>query len=179
MWTIDFTRAFIVGALAVAAASGRISIVALAAVTFLLGTAETVFDNAASSIVPTVVADSRLESANSWLFATQTAMSTFVGAPVGGLLFAIGDSVPLTVDAVSFFVAAAIVLRLPGRYLERSATAETSMRTDVVEGLAAAGAVAHRYGLHAPYLVSAVLVAVVALIALPRLRWPEAQPASA
>ncbi len=135
MWTIDVGRAAVVGALAVATASGHVSIVALGAVTFLLGTAETVFDNAASAMVPSVVADEHLEAANSWLLASQTAMSTFVGAPLGGILFAAGWAVPLTFDAVSFLVAAMIVLRLSGRYLERAPQASSSIRADVGEGL--------------------------------------------
>jgi MFS family permease len=136
MWRTDVFRAVLVGGFAALVAIGSPGIAALAAVSFVLGVAETFFDNAASAIVPMLVADPQIERANSWIMSTQTVMGTLLGAPIGGALFAIGRSVPLVVDAVSFVLAAVLVACVAGNFSARVDRAEaTTIRRDIADGL--------------------------------------------
>lgn len=136
MWRTDVIRAVLLGAFAAVVAAGGAGIAALAAVSFLLGVAETFFDNAASAIVPMLVDDAAIEKANSWVMSTQTVLTSLVGAPVGGALFVLARSVPPAFDAVSFALSALLVLLIPGRFRARAAGgAPTTIRADIAVGL--------------------------------------------
>jgi len=87
MWMTDTARAVAVGAFTAVLVTSATTIVSLAVLSFLLEAAETLFDNAASAIVPQLVAPARLERANSWLIGVQTLNSTLIGAPIGALLY--------------------------------------------------------------------------------------------
>ncbi|HEX4728815.1 MAG TPA: MFS transporter, partial [Jatrophihabitans sp.] len=136
MWRTDVLRAVLVGGFAVVVATGSAGIAALAAMSFVLGVAETFFDNAASAIVPMLVDDRQIERANSWIMSSQTVMGTLLGAPIGGALYAISRSVPLVVDAVSFVLSAALVAAVAGSFSARAEDTElTTIRRDISEGL--------------------------------------------
>lgn len=135
MWQTDVFRAALVTGCALAVLTASAPIALLAAVAFLLGLAETFFENAASAIVPMLVAEPAIERANSWLFSTQTVMSTLVGAPLGGALFVVAESVPLVADAVSFALAAALVALVAGSFHPRAGGGPTTFRQDIGEGL--------------------------------------------
>jgi predicted MFS family arabinose efflux permease len=138
MWRTDVLRALLVGGFALLVAGSLASIAALAIVSFLIGVAETFFDNAASAIVPMLVEPDAIERANSWLFSSQTVMSTLLGAPLGGALFALGRTVPLAADAASFALAATLVALVAGSFRARAAgpdAGRSSVGQDIVEGL--------------------------------------------
>jgi MFS family permease len=93
MVTADVTRAAAVAVLAVPLVLGLESsaaIWALYALALLLGTAETVYDTCAQSILPQVVPRDRLPRANGRLIAAELTANEFVGPPLGGLLVAAG-----------------------------------------------------------------------------------------
>ena len=83
---------------------------------FALGAAETVFSNAAQSMLPTVVATAHLEAANGRQYATETVTQQFIGPPLGSLLFAAAlpatRSLPFWLDALSFAVSALLIARI-------------------------------------------------------------------
>jgi len=135
MWTTDTVRAVAVGAFTAVLVTSATTIVSLAVLSFLLGAAETLFDNAASAIVPQLVSPGRLERANSWLIGMQTVNSTLIGAPIGALLYGVAGYLPTAADAVSFAAAAAMVWSLPGRYRPASSTSRTSLGADIGAGL--------------------------------------------
>lgn len=135
MWRTDVFRAALVAGCALAVLTAGAPIALLAVVAFLLGLAETFFENAASAIVPMLVEEPAIERANSWLFSTQTVMSTLLGAPIGGALFAIARSVPLVADAVSFVLSAVLVALVAGTFHPRAGGGPTSFRQDIAEGL--------------------------------------------
>jgi MFS family permease len=138
MWRTDALRAVLVAAFTLTVAVSSAPIALLAAVSFLIGFAETFFDNAASAIVPMLVEPAAIERANSWLFSTQTVMSTLLGAPLGGALFALARTVPLAADATSFAVAAALVSCVTGNFRAREQQPNAgrgSVRQDILEGL--------------------------------------------
>ncbi|KQX50955.1 MULTISPECIES: MFS transporter [unclassified Streptomyces] len=115
MWVTDALRAVLLAIPAAAAVLDLLSIPLLAAVAFLLGLGGLFFDTAATAYLPDLLGrdPALLERANSRLRGTQTAASGFVGPPAGSALLALGRSLPLLADAVSFAVSAALVRSLP------------------------------------------------------------------
>lgn len=85
-------------------------------VAFILGSAEILFENAASAFVPMLVSRSSLGSANSKLLATQTVSMQFIGIPLGGTLFVLAASAPFVVDAMTYAIALALILAIKGSY---------------------------------------------------------------
>lgn len=92
-------------------------ILALSALAFLLGCAEVVRDNAAQTVLPSIVQPGQLERANGHLWSVEQIMGAFVGPPLAGLLIAISVPAPFLLDAVSFGLAAWLVwcIALPPR----------------------------------------------------------------
>lgn len=135
MWRTDLFRSVVVGSFAALVATQSAPVSMLAAVSFILGAAETFFDNAASSITPMLVQKESIERANSWLFSTQTLMLTLVGAPVGGALFSISGVVPIATDSITFAAAAALVASIGGSYFARAAVPNATVWQDISAGL--------------------------------------------
>lgn len=81
----------------------------LAAAAFLLGTAEVFRDNAAQTILPSVVDKRDLEAANGQLWSAEQIMGQFIGPPVAGFLIAWAVPMPFLVDAASFAIAAWLI----------------------------------------------------------------------
>ncbi|GAA4605575.1 MFS family permease [Actinoplanes octamycinicus] len=115
MWVADVSRALLLAVPAAAAALDMLSVPMLAVVAFLLGVGGLFFDTAATAYLPELLGrePALLERANSRLRAAQTATSGFAGPPAGSALLALGRSVPLLADAVSFAVSALLVRSLP------------------------------------------------------------------
>ena len=88
MWAADLFRTAVMGSFAAVVAFGQVSIPLIVVVSFLLGTAETLFDNASQSILPAIIGRDRLARANSRLYAGQIVGLQFAGPPLGGILFA-------------------------------------------------------------------------------------------
>ncbi|MDH3306922.1 MAG: MFS transporter [Acidimicrobiia bacterium] len=83
---------------------------------FLFGVAEVIADNAAQTLMPSLVETDQLEKANGWLWGSETVANSFAGPPIGGLLLAIGFAIPFFFDAASFAIAAALIASLAGRF---------------------------------------------------------------
>jgi MFS family permease len=105
--------------------------------TLLLGMAEVLADNCGQTFMPSLVDTDDLERANGRLWAAEGVANTFVGPPLGSLLLVVAFSLPFFVDAASFFVAAALVATIPGRFrAERSDDHVVQpWRTELGEGL--------------------------------------------
>ncbi|MFI5606449.1 MFS transporter [Amycolatopsis sp. NPDC051903] len=134
MWRTDAVRAVLVAAVAAWVFVSLPPVWVLAVLTFALGCAETVFDNAATALLPDVVAADGLDAANGRLQGSQVVGLQFLGPPVGAALFAVAAGAPLVVDAVSFALAA-----LPVRSVRAAPgagrTSKASMRADIAEGV--------------------------------------------
>ena len=135
MSVVDGLRFVAMGALAIALLAGVESIALLVIVSFALGMAETVFDNASQAILPSVVPDELLETANGRLEGAQIVANQFVGPPLGAWLFGLAVSAPFFLDAGSFAFAAVLVLTLRGSFRPARSLAGTTMRTDIAEGV--------------------------------------------
>jgi MFS family permease len=137
MVTVDAARAAAIGLLGVAVLLDLATLPLLYAVFFALGTAETLFDNAAVSILPAVVPRDQLARANGRLLGVQMVTNELVAPPLGGLLFATAAAVPFLLDAGSFAAAAALVAAMGGRFrVERPVgDAPSTLRAEIAEGV--------------------------------------------
>jgi MFS family permease len=136
MVTVDAARAAAIGLLGVAVLLDLASLPLLYAVFFALGTAETLFDSAAVSIVPAIVPREQLARANGRLLGAQMVANDLVAPPLGGLLYATAAATPFLLDAGSFAAAAALVAAIGGRFrVERPQGPPTTLRAEIAEGV--------------------------------------------
>ncbi|MEV4266322.1 MFS transporter [Kribbella sp. NPDC049584] len=110
----DIFRAVVLVALGVAVLLGTSPLWTIYLALFLLGTAETLADNASGALLVSAVPKDQLGKANSRLFASAT-IQQLGGPPLGALLFAAGAGVPLVFDAITFVAAAALIARVAVR----------------------------------------------------------------
>lgn len=90
-------------------AAQHLYIAAISALAFLLGSAEVIRDNAAQTVLPTVVPRDCLERANGQIWSIEQVMGSFVGPPLAGLLIAYAVPAPFALDAATFAIAATLV----------------------------------------------------------------------
>ncbi|WP_407564204.1 MFS transporter [Streptomyces sp. 184] len=115
MWTVDVLRGLLMAAFALAVWLDRAGIGLLLVLAFALTALQTVFDNAATALLPAVVPTSALGTANGRLLAGQEAVHRFAGTPLVPVLVGAGAAVPYAVDAASYLLAAVLVAGLPRR----------------------------------------------------------------
>ena len=106
----------------------------LAVVTFLLGTAEVFRDNAAQTILPSIVEGGALEEANGRMWSVEH-VTSLIGPPLAGGLIALAMPLPFIVDAATFALAALLIAKitLPPR---TASPAQRSLRSELAEGWA-------------------------------------------
>ncbi|MCO1596386.1 MFS transporter [Micromonospora sp. RHAY321] len=179
MALVDGARAAVVAALAVAVALDRAGVAVLLVAAFLLAALGTLFDSASFALLPALVPPAALPRANGRLQAGTAVAGGFLGAPAAGVLFATAPALPFTLDAVTFAVAALLVLALA----PTTAPAATEARRGSVWGEIAEGLRwlrAHRTLWRVTLLAAASnlaisgLLAVLVLYALDVLRVPPA-----
>jgi MFS family permease len=137
MIVANSARAVAVGVLAVLVGTGGMTIWLVYLTALVIGTAETIADSAANALVPAVVGDGSLDTANSKLQACEIVGQTFLGGPVGGLAFALFAALPFVLNSAGFAISAAVLLGLAGTYRGRGAAPRppTNLRTELAEGL--------------------------------------------
>jgi len=129
MWRAQLAQGTVVTVIVVLVAGHLVNIWALAVAGFFLGSAQVVFDNAAQSVLPSLVPPDLLPKANGTQYVVQVIGGSFLGPPAGAALFAIAPFAPFGVDAVSFAGSAALLRGLPaadpsrGRSSERGSAA--------------------------------------------------------
>ncbi len=84
-------------------------ILALALIAFLMGCAEVIRDNAAQTILPSLVQADQLEHANGQIWSAEQVMGEFIGPPLAGLLIALGVAVPFGVNGFVFALSALLI----------------------------------------------------------------------
>jgi MFS family permease len=131
----NLVRALSMAMLAALVLTHVANVAVLYAVAFALGIAETVYDSAVRAILPQVVDTDRLDTANGLLTVEETLGQTFLGAPLGSLLFAAAAAAPFLINAAGFAVAATLLLSLRGSYRPARSEAPTSLRSDIAEGV--------------------------------------------
>lgn len=106
-------RVLAAAGVALAIATGHISIAVLAIATVIFGIGETLFDNATNAVLPALVPRAGLDRANGRIQATQTGVDMFVATPISGVLFAAAVALPMIVGGLGYLIAAGFVLALP------------------------------------------------------------------
>ncbi|MBA6435563.1 MFS transporter [Streptomyces sp. GMR22] len=136
MWAVDGVRAVLMAGFAVAVWLDRATIGLLLALAFALTTLQTLFDNAATALLPSVVGQRALGRANARLMTGQEVMGRFVGAPLVPVLLGLGAAMPYAADAATYLAAAALVASLGAAPPERAPRPPGgSLRRDIAEGL--------------------------------------------
>lgn len=130
-------RVLAAAGIALAIATGNLTIWLLYAGILVFGLGETVYDNATTAIVPTLVEKRGLEKANSRMQAADLVVQSFIATPIAGLLLAVSIIIPILSTAAGFLVAAALALTLPlaaGRAPKpEEPVAKTTVRADAKE----------------------------------------------
>ncbi|WJY37608.1 MFS transporter [Streptomyces sp. P9-2B-2] len=136
MWAVDVLRGLLMAGFALAVALDRAGIALLLALSFALTTLQTLFDNAATALLPAVVPKEKLAAANARLMTGQELAGRFVGGPLAPVLIALGAALPFLADAATYLVAAALVASLcTGPPAGRPATAGRTVRREIAEGI--------------------------------------------
>ncbi|MEV5342685.1 MFS transporter [Streptomyces sp. NPDC052676] len=136
MWTVDAVRGLLVAGFAVAVALGHASIALLIALAAALTTLQTLFDNAATALLPALVDREALGSANARLMTGQRIAGGLLGGPAAPLLLTAGAAVPFAADAATFLLAAALVASLRTGGTEREPRpAGSTLRREIADGL--------------------------------------------
>jgi MFS family permease len=138
MWQAQLVQGAAVTAVAVLVAVHHVSIWTLVCAGLCLGSAQVVFDNAAQSLLPSLVPKDLLLKANGTLYVVQVMGGSFLGPPVGSALFAVAPVVPFAADAVSFAGSAALLNGLPRPQprVEKQGRSEKGLASGVTAGCA-------------------------------------------
>ncbi|MFI6407167.1 MFS transporter [Streptomyces sp. NPDC050548] len=138
MWAVDSLRGLLVASFALAVGLGHASIPLLLALAFCLTTLQTLFDNASTALLPSLVAREALGSANARLMTGQQLAGGLLAGPLVPLLLTAGAFMPFAADASTYLLAAALVASLRTRPPEREPRpAGSTLRTEIGEGLRA------------------------------------------
>jgi DHA3 family tetracycline resistance protein-like MFS transporter len=157
MITSDFARFVVIGAIAVADATGHLSFSLLVALAFLAGLGDGFFFPAFGGIVPLVVTAEALPSANSLIGVSRWG-SILIGPSLAALLYGrVGSSAVFGIDAGSFLVSAGLLWLARPRQL--TAEPKEGAFQDIAEGI--------RYVARYPWLwVTITLFAVILMLQL-------------
>lgn len=136
MWAVDTVRGLLVAAFALAVGLGHASVLLLIALAFLLTTLQTLFDNAATALLPSLVPRAALGGANARLMTGQQLAGGLLAGPFVPLLLGVGAFLPFAADAGTYLLAAALVasLRIPPPVRERRPSGST-LRQEIGAGL--------------------------------------------
>ncbi|MEU7516605.1 MFS transporter [Streptomyces sp. NPDC042898] len=137
MWAADLVRAALMAAFAVAVALGHATIALLLVLAFALTTLQTLFDNAATALLPALVPTEALAAANARLMTGQQFAGGLLAAPLVPALLLAGDAVPYAADAATYALAALLIASLRTGGPERPPRpAGSTLRKEMAEGLA-------------------------------------------
>ncbi|MBP0481002.1 MFS transporter [Sagittula salina] len=104
-----FTVLMVVSQSAHPMTEGAGAIQSLILVSFLFGTAEVIRDNAAQTVLPSIVAHDDLERANGQMWSAEQVTGQFIGPPVAGLMIASSIAIPFGIDASVYALSALLV----------------------------------------------------------------------
>ena len=103
---------------------------------FLFGLAEVLRDNSAQTLMPSVVAEENLEKANGRMWSAESLTNSFIGPPLGSLLIGVSIFIPFFFDAVSFFVAVALITSIGGSFrpVTQKPREKINFKSEIKEG---------------------------------------------
>jgi MFS family permease len=109
---VNLGRSVVLVALVATIANGTVSIVAVLAALFVLGTAETFADAASGTLLPGLVAREDLGIANARMQGAFLLTNQLLTPPIGAFLFAAGMALPFATNAACFALGALLVSRV-------------------------------------------------------------------
>jgi MFS family permease len=115
MIVANVVRVALFSVVALGAAGDWISIGMLLAVLLVVGCCEVLFDSTAQAFLPTIVETHQLARANGLLYAAEIVAGSIAGLSIGAVLFELSIGLPFAVNAVSFALAAALILTVGAR----------------------------------------------------------------
>jgi MFS family permease len=130
----DLLRFAAIGSVVAAVAFGRPTVIQLVIVAFAEGTLTVFHSLAEQAAVRHVVPDEQLTDAMA-LNETAVRGATMTGQPLGGLLFALGRSVPFLFDLATYVVSLAGVLSVRGRFKAEPEAGPQHLLTDIRQGI--------------------------------------------
>ncbi|WP_436841045.1 MFS transporter [Streptomyces niveus] len=138
MWAVDLVRGVLMAGFALAVALDHGTIALLLVLAFLLTTFQTLFDNAATALLPAVVPRETLAGANARLMTGQQVAGGFLAAPLVPALLILGASAPFAVNAATYVVGALLIASLRTDAPDRAPKAAGgTLRAEMEEGMRA------------------------------------------
>lgn len=131
----DLCRGALIAGLAAIAYFSDVQMWMLWVLAFGLGVGEVFFDSTSQTILPDIVSDDQLARANGLRYSVELTGNTFIGAPLGTILFAAAVWLPFGVDAASFVVAALLAASLRGTFKPARVAPSLGWRRDVRTGV--------------------------------------------
>jgi MFS family permease len=111
-------RASVIGIMALGIATDHVTIYWLIAASFIIGVCEVAADTTSQSLIPQILKEENYEKGNSRLSISETVVQGFVGAPLGGFLYAIAIYLPFFFNSAGYVVSAVLALSIPIKYLQ-------------------------------------------------------------
>lgn len=99
--------------LAVLVTTGSLTIWLLYGCVLLFGLGETVFDNATTTVVPSLVTRDQLDRANGRMQSAEIVVQNFIATPIAGFLFAAAIALPIWLTGGGFLIAGLLALTIP------------------------------------------------------------------
>ncbi len=134
---VNLVRAAVVGGLAVAVATGAVTVAIVYAALFVIGTMETLADNASTALLPAVVPAEQLPRANARLMGVQLVGNHLLAPPLGAALFVGAAALPFGLNAATFLVAALLLATLRGRFRPAATEPHRPVLQDIATGVRA------------------------------------------
>jgi MFS family permease len=125
MLLVQISRVLIGATIAALILSGGLSLWMLMLLTFCFGVSEVVYDTATQSSIPTLLKGNQLERGNSKLQIADTVMQSFIGVPLGGVLYVVFTASPFMGLALCYVVAAVLIFSLARDALQGKFTAKS------------------------------------------------------
>ena len=139
MLLVQGTRVAIGATIASLMITGQMNLWFLMALTFIFGISEVVYDTATQSTIPALLKGNQLERGNSRLQIADTVMQSFIGAPLGAIIFAAIAFTPFMGISVCYVIAIILVSSIAPKAMQslRSAAApkRSTLRAEMKEGL--------------------------------------------
>jgi MFS family permease len=133
--TTQASRGLVMALLTALILLDAVAIWQLCIVAFLITVGEILVDPSIVALVPTVVDDEHLDTANGRIAGVEIITNDFAGGPVGSVTFALGWWIPFVVDAVSYLGSAIPFSQLPAQAPRSSESIDIrSVRADARAG---------------------------------------------
>lgn len=130
----NLARAAVLAVLAAAIIGDVVNVAVVLASLFVLGTAESLVDTTASTLLPMVVEPEDLGVGNARLMFGSLTLNRLAGPPIGAALFGVGIALPFVTQAVCMALSALLVAKMALTHVP-SPVAHAPVRADIADGI--------------------------------------------